>query len=124
MDGSVIGALIGSLITTAGLYMVSKVNTKGSNDSSTVKSALELQKRYEEINKENSLEMKEMRTKMDSLEKQVRDMQKQFEEKENYYKIELEKKDDEIDELEKTVNECQIIIVKKDLIISELKGGA
>lgn len=102
-------ALIGGVF----LVWVAKTNTKGS----TVQSALDLQKRYEEINKENALEMKEMRIKMDSLEKQVRDMQRQFEEKENYYKSELEKKDDKIDELE-------IIIVDKDLLIQELKGGA
>jgi TolA-binding protein len=112
MDSSAMAAVLGSIVTAFGLYMIAKLNTRGG----TVQSALDLQKRYEEINKENAKEMKEMRMELNELKEKINDMQKQFDEKESFYKYELEKKDDRIDELED-------IIVDKDTIIKELKGG-
>lgn len=120
MSGETLVGVFIALISASGLFAVAKVNTSGSNQSSTVKSALELQARYEEINTTLTQDIKDLNTsfnlKIKSLEAEIDDMKKQFQEKETYYVIELEKKDEIIEELE-------IVIVEKDMIIDELKGG-
>lgn len=119
MNGETFIGVFIALISASGLFAVAKVNTSGINQSSTVKSALELQARYEEINTNLTQDIKNLNidfnVKIKSLENQIEDMKKQFEEKETYYKIELERKDELIEELE-------IVIVEKDMIIEELKG--
>lgn len=121
MSGETMAGVFIAIISTFGLYIVAKVNMSGSNQSSTVKSALELQKRYEEMNtnltKEITTVKNDFNDKIKELETQMDNMKKQFEEKENYYKNELEKKDEIIEELE-------IVIVQKDTLIEVLKGGS
>lgn len=117
MESGVIAGIVTSFISVIGLYLVAKVNTNGSNKSSTVESALALQKRYAEMNEGLVLDVEKLRIDMIDLNDKIKDMEKKFQEKETYYVIELEKKDEIIENLE-------IVIVEKDMVIDELKGGA
>lgn len=116
MESGVIAGIVTSFISVIGLYLVAKVNTNGSNKSSTVESALALQKRYAEMNEGLVLDVEKLRIDMNGLTEKIKDLETKLEENEMYYKIELEKKDEIIEELE-------IVIVEKDMIIDELKGG-
>lgn len=121
MDAGTVASILIALIGSTGLYKVAKVNMKSSDAASTVKSALELQERYEKMNKDLTAEIKLARTdfnnEMNEIKKQMHDMKERFEEKENYYKSEIEKRDDENDVLRMMIHSKDLDLERKDLII-------
>ena len=108
-----------------GKQKIKEIQTEGDSNAETlyVKNMSILLTEYKEQVSGFKEELKGVREEFAKFREQHDKDVEEYERQINYYKLEFERKDDKIDELQVIVSEQELVIVKKDEIIADLKGG-